>query len=139
MLDLDRFKAINDTLGHAAGDELLIVVAERITACLRAGDTAGRLGGDEFVVLVEDASSVDDVTAVASRIIVALDEPVLLGGERLVVHASVGIRFAEGGTTGGADLLRDADAAMYAAKRRGNGAYELFTPTRVPEIAGATG
>jgi diguanylate cyclase (GGDEF)-like protein len=138
MLDLDRFKAINDSHGHAAGDELLIIVAERITGCLRAGDTAGRLGGDEFVVLMEDAASVDDATAVASRLIVAIDEPVVLRGKKLVVHASVGIRFSEQlGATDGGELLRDADAAMYTAKRRGNGTSQVFAPPRAPVLSAA--
>jgi diguanylate cyclase (GGDEF)-like protein len=120
LLDLDDFKSVNDGLGHAAGDELLVQVAERLRATTREGDTVARLGGDEFAVLTEDDS---DPTALARRILRALDQPVLLQGRRLSVQASVGI--APLGTDparlSGADLLRRADLAMYAAKRAGKG------------------
>jgi len=125
FLDLDDFKVINDSLGHAAGDELLIRVAERLTATLRRGDTIARLGGDEFAVLLEDDG---DVLAVADAVTGALQSPFTLQGTAVSVTASVGVvglSTAVGGTTAD-ELLNKADTAMYAAKRGGKGRRVVF-------------
>ena len=129
FVDLDEFKVVNDSLGHAAGDELLTAVAERIRACLRRQDTAARLGGDEFGILLEDA---DRTLAqeVAERILDALRQPFALDARQLFVQASIGIAMGvEGEETRSAtadELLRNADAAMYTAKSRGKGRHEFF-------------
>jgi diguanylate cyclase (GGDEF)-like protein/PAS domain S-box-containing protein len=128
LLDLDDFKLVNDSMGHQAGDRLLVTVAERLRACLRPMDTAARLGGDEFAVLLEDVRGVEGAIEVAERIIDLLRLPVLLGGNEVFVHASVGIA-TNGEGTGTEDLLRDADLAMYAAKAKGKGSYEVFRPS----------
>ena len=118
-LDLDDFKHINDTFGHAAGDEVLINVARRISSCLRQEDTAARLGGDEFAILLEHASD-DDAARIAARIADALRAPVMFERHTLAISASIGIASASPGhALGTADVLvRGADSAMYAAKRR---------------------
>jgi diguanylate cyclase (GGDEF)-like protein len=137
MIDLDRFKLINDSLGHAVGDELLVAAANRISECLRSTDTAGRIGGDEFVVLAVGVSTVDEAGALARRIIDGLAEPMTLAGHRISISASVGVAVA---TTGGEDvdlLVNDADTAMYEAKRRLPGTYRVFeAPMHVslPEV-----
>ncbi|MDE3095466.1 MAG: EAL domain-containing protein [Chloroflexota bacterium] len=131
FMDLDNFKAVNDSLGHAAGDLLLTTVAERVQGCLRPGDTVARLGGDEFAILLEDVGAVDDATAVTTRIFAALDAPFELEGKELLVRASVGIAVGgQGGQAADADaLLRDADLAMYVAKSKGKARYEVFDPS----------
>jgi diguanylate cyclase (GGDEF)-like protein len=126
LIDLDQFKPINDSLGHAAGDELLVAVAHRITGCLRANDTAARLGGDEFAVLAEGVTTVDDARAVAERVIGALAEPFVLAGANTSVAASIGVAFAPTGAGSADELLNNADAAMYAAKRAESGTYRVF-------------
>ncbi len=124
-IDLDDFKSVNDSLGHAAGDRLLQVVADRLTALLRAGDTIARLGGDEFAILLESATP-DVATAVARRAIEAISQPADVGADlRIFVNASVGISFADHYDDVDA-VMRDADVAMYLAKRRGKGRYEVF-------------
>lgn len=125
LLDLDDFKSVNDSLGHAAGDELLVRVAERLRAATRAGDTVARLGGDEFAVLVEDDG---DPVELAQRILSALDRPVALLGRELPVHASIGIAplSADAAPQAAADLLKQADMAMYAAKQAGKGTVMLY-------------
>jgi diguanylate cyclase (GGDEF)-like protein len=135
FVDLDHFKRVNDTLGHAAGDRLLIEVADRLRHCLRASDTAARLGGDEFVVLLHVATA-DDAAIVADRILEALSAPVLISGVDVDVSASIGIAASVAGAVDGGDLLRNADAAMYRAKRAGKGRHETFetgTPICHPE------
>jgi diguanylate cyclase (GGDEF)-like protein/PAS domain S-box-containing protein len=131
FLDLDDFKAINDSLGHAAGDELLRLVAERLLGVLRAEDTACRMGGDEFAFLLEGAPR-ERIDAVVGRILAALGEPFELAGKTVTLTASVGVAF---GKPGGADatgaeaadeILRDADTAMYAAKTMGKGRIQHF-------------
>jgi diguanylate cyclase (GGDEF)-like protein len=125
--DLDRFKVVNDGLGHAAGDEVLRVVAERLRLQVRPGDTVGRFGGDEFIVVCPDIADVDAVVAIAERLGGALSQPMPLLATELVVTGSIGIAFGEGvGAAAAAELLRDADAAMYRAKDRGRARYELF-------------
>jgi diguanylate cyclase (GGDEF)-like protein len=126
FLDLDDFKTVNDSLGHGAGDELLIGVARRIQSCLRTGDTAARLGGDEFAVLVEGARDAEDAIYVADRITRALHSPFTLQGKEVFVHASIGIAFNTTGRETVDDILRNADVAMYRAKTHGKGHYEIF-------------
>lgn len=128
FLDLDNFKVVNDSLGHEAGDDLLLAVAERLESCLRTGDTVARLGGDEFTILLEDVAGVDEATTVAGRIMQELDAPVTLGGQEVFVGASIGIALSTSGLGTPEEMLRDADAAMYEAKARGKGGYEVFDP-----------
>lgn len=118
-LDVDRFKAINDTLGHAAGDALLQVVAQRLRASVRDADTVARLGGDEFVVLIPELRKRGDADAVADKIRAALAQPIDLDGRILQVGASVGVALWPADGEDGRTLLSVADAAMYALKRRG--------------------
>jgi diguanylate cyclase (GGDEF)-like protein len=125
FLDLDDFKTVNDSLGHAAGDELLVTVAQRIKESVRTSDTVARLGGDEFAVLLDD---VEDVAVPAHRILQALATPISLEGKLVTVHGSVGIALHESGQTA-ADLLRNADVAMYKAKGEGKGGYKAFDET----------
>jgi diguanylate cyclase (GGDEF)-like protein/PAS domain S-box-containing protein len=132
FMDLDNFKAVNDGLGHTAGDALLTRVAERMQACLRPGDTVARLGGDEFAVLIEDVRSQRDSTDVAQRIFDALEKPFSIEGKQLVVRASAGIAIALAGARGSETLMRDADVAMYVAKAQGKGCYQVFE-TRMQE------
>jgi len=131
FLDLDRFKTVNDSLGHAAGDELLCRVGERIGSCMRTADTAARLGGDEFAVLIEDLTSTREAVRVAERIIQALAEPLPVAGREVYVGASIGVAT---GTHGAEDLLRDADVAMYRAKSQGKGRYALFEEGMQAEV-----
>ncbi len=128
FVDLDDFKAVNDGLGHGAGDALLRTVGERIVRCLRVGDTAARLGGDEFAVLLEDDRAPGEATTIANRILEALHAPVSVGDMELSVVASIGVTVAtsQSSTVG---LLRDADIAMYEAKRTGKGRVCVFDPT----------
>ena len=130
FIDLDDFKVVNDSLGHAAGDELLTAVSERIRACLRRQDTASRLGGDEFGILIEETDQ-ELAGQVAERILDALRQPFVLAARQIFVQASIGIALGhdtgmpgEGGTAD--ELLRNADAAMYTAKARGKGRYEFY-------------
>jgi predicted signal transduction protein with EAL and GGDEF domain len=136
FLDLDRFKDINDTLGHGAGDELLRSVADRLQGALRATDsvarfggeefTLARFGGDEFVVLCEELASENAAVRVAERVQESLRVPFLLEGAEHVITASIGIVIATGADQNAEDLLRDADIAMYRAKERGQGNWEIF-------------
>jgi diguanylate cyclase (GGDEF)-like protein/PAS domain S-box-containing protein len=126
MLDLDDFKGVNDTLGHAAGDELLVQVAQRLRGCLRSGDTAARLGGDEFGVLLEAVAERSEPIQVAERLLVAMRQPFDVAGEALDVRPSIGVAIGEIGDDIVEDLLRHGDVAMYAAKRNGKGRYEVY-------------
>jgi diguanylate cyclase (GGDEF)-like protein/PAS domain S-box-containing protein len=126
FLDLDGFKEVNDSLGHASGDALLARVAERIGACVGPGDTIARLGGDEFAVLVEDATSAADVVATAGRIRESLATAIEVGGHDLFVAASIGIASADRETDEGDQLIRNADLAMYRAKDRRDGEPVIF-------------
>ena len=125
FLDLDQFKLVNDSLGHAAGDELLAAVAPRIEEALRPGDTVARFGGDEFAVLAEDVGNERGATRVAERIAEALARPFILREREHFVSASVGIAIGEGKEAPEA-LIRDADSALYRAKEHGRGGYEIF-------------
>jgi diguanylate cyclase (GGDEF)-like protein len=126
FLDLDRFKEINDTLGHAAGDELLVAVAERLRAALRPQDTAARLGGDEFAILVENILSISDIEHVASRVQQAMSRDCVVGGNAIRVGASIGVAIAGPDHTAPELLIRDADFAMYRAKQAGGARFEIF-------------
>src|SRR2546430_9236518 len=128
FVDLDRFKNVNDSLGHSAGDLLLVGVAERLRACLARDDTAARLGGDEFAVVLEDVTDDDQVVRVARRIIDRLRAPFVLGGHEAFVDASVGIAFNTDSQDDGQALIRNADLAMYQAKKNGRGLHETFHP-----------
>jgi diguanylate cyclase (GGDEF)-like protein len=127
FIDLDDFKIVNDSLGHQAGDELLIAVAARLHSTLRAQDTLGRLGGDEFAILVEDGSPTAP-TAVAQRVITALSSPFRMSDAQVTVEASVGVAIASGNEADPAELLRNADVAMYAAKHLQKGGWRVFEP-----------
>jgi diguanylate cyclase (GGDEF)-like protein/PAS domain S-box-containing protein len=125
LLDLDDFKTVNDSLGHAAGDELLAAVADRIRATLRGRDTAARIGGDEFGILIRTVERAE-VEAIAERLLAAIREPMDLGDHHLTVAASMGIVFAEGRQATADELLRSADVAMYMAKARGKDRFVVF-------------
>ena len=130
FIDLDDFKTVNDSLGHAAGDELLVAVASRLRACLRPEDVVARLGGDEFAVMVEDAHDAQDAAVkVARRIMEAFVLPVGVGSESVAVYVSVGIAASHGGEFSAEELIRDADVAMYKAKTSGKGQFEVFHPS----------
>lgn len=128
FLDLDRFKAINDSLGHLLGDQLLIAIASRLKACLRPTDTVARLGGDEFTILIEDIEGVSDAIKVANRVQAELSLPFDLGGQEVFTSVSIGITLSATGYDQPEDLLRDADIAMYRAKNQGSARYEIFNP-----------
>jgi len=129
VLDLDRLKIINDSLGHAAGDQVLVALASRLEETLRQSDTIARLGGDEFVVVCEGPDEVRHVTELAQRIGDALARPLLSAGGEHFLTASIGMAVAERVEDTAASLLRDADAAMHCAKKLGPGRYELFDAT----------
>ena len=122
FLDLDRFKVVNDRLGHVAADQVLVAVARRLEACLRQGDSVARLGGDEFALLVQD---VEAPQAVAHRLQHALAPPFEVAGQQVMVTASLGIAISSTGVSRPEDVLRDADAAMYRAKARGRARFEI--------------
>jgi len=126
FMDLDRFKVINDSLGHVLGDELLISLAQRLQGCVRPGDTIARLGGDEFTLLVEDIVDARDAVGVAERIQNALQLPFNLEGRDVFTTASIGIAMSSDESEPSGDLLRDADTAMYWAKSKGKARYEIF-------------
>jgi diguanylate cyclase (GGDEF)-like protein/PAS domain S-box-containing protein len=126
FLDLDRFKVINDSLGHTFGDHLLVAFARRLEGLLRSADTAARLGGDEFVILLEELSDPDDAASVANRLREELRIPFALGIHRLVISASIGIVQNGAIYTRPMEILRDADIAMYRAKALGKDRYEIF-------------
>jgi diguanylate cyclase (GGDEF)-like protein/PAS domain S-box-containing protein len=126
FLDLDRFKVVNDSLGHAIGDKLLIAIAGRLRACLRPGDVVARLGGDEFTILLNRTGGIDDVTRVAERLQSRLSAPFRLGNYEVFTTASIGIIMSDETVRQPEDFLRDADAAMYRAKDSGKARYEVF-------------
>ncbi len=126
FLDLDRFKAVNDNLGHASGDDLLVRMAARLRACFRPEDTVARFGGDEFAILIEDVTNVSDVTRIAERAQHDIGLPVEVNGHEVFVSASIGIAFGTLDHTSPEQILRDADFAMYQAKSNGHARHEVF-------------
>jgi diguanylate cyclase (GGDEF)-like protein len=129
FVDLDDFKSVNDSLGHEAGDQLLIGIARRLSESVRAADTAARLAGDEFTVLLEDLDDAQEATLVAERILEALDAPFRVKGRRLKVAASIGIAWTSGPDVTPEELLNEADEAMYRAKDGGGARWELHEPS----------
>ena len=127
FLDLDDFKTINDSLGHHAGDELLVAVAARVRSAVRSEDVPARLGGDEFAVLTRDGG-MESAEHVANRLVAALESPFVIAGREMRVHASVGIAYGEPGVTTADELLRNADMAMYNAKNGGKGRHASYLP-----------
>jgi diguanylate cyclase (GGDEF)-like protein/PAS domain S-box-containing protein len=126
FLDLDDFKATNDRLGHTAGDHLLIEIAHRLELCLRPSDQIARLGGDEFVIYLNNIHGIQDATQIAERIQVALAAPITWDNQQIFSTTSIGIAIGKDTYRQPDELLRDADSAMYAAKKRGRGCYEVF-------------
>jgi diguanylate cyclase (GGDEF)-like protein/PAS domain S-box-containing protein len=126
FLDLDRFKAVNDNLGHACGDDLLVHMAARLRACFRPEDTVARFGGDEFAILIEDVTNISDVTKIAERAQHDIRLPVDVSGHEVFVTASIGIAFGTLDHTSPEQVLRDADYAMYQAKSNGHARHEVF-------------
>jgi diguanylate cyclase (GGDEF)-like protein len=124
--DLDRFKVVNDSLGHDAGDRLLVDVAKRIVTALRPADTVARFGGDEFTILCEDIAGEIEAATIAQRIVDVFRDPFVLEDGEVFLATSLGIAIARGTDDRAEDLIRDADAAMYRAKERGKGRYEIF-------------
>ncbi|MEW5739517.1 MAG: EAL domain-containing protein [Myxococcota bacterium] len=129
FVDLDRFKNINDSLGHSAGDALLVGIARRLEHCVRAIDTVARLGGDEFTVLLDDAREPDGALRVASRIVEELGRPFPIEGRQVFTGASIGIALSATHYDRPEDLMRDADTAMYRAKQEGKGRFVVFDQT----------
>lgn len=136
FLDLDRFKVLNDSLGHLVGDQLLIGIAQRLVGCLRSEDTIARLGGDEFAILLDEVGTVEFACQVAERILAELRRPFILEGHEVFTGVSIGIAFNTHEHLQPEDLLRDADTAMYRAKSLGKDRYEVFsTAMRVEVLA----
>lgn len=129
FLDLDRFKVVNDSLGHEAGDHLLMQMARRLRSCLRPEDTVARLGGDEFVVLFEDLASANDGMRVAERIAESLAEPFPIDNQEVFTTCSMGLAVCTLADTSPSELVRDAEVAMYRAKAQGEGRIEIFDPS----------
>ena len=135
FLDLDRFKTVNDSLGHTVGDGLLVAIAERLHAALRPEDTIARLGGDEFAILFEDVSTPHEVLELAEGISATFDAPFRPDEREITIRCSIGVVVASSGHSSADDLLRDADVAMYRAKVSGRGSYALFEPSMQAEVA----
>ncbi len=135
FLDLDRFKNLNDSLGHAAGDALLVEFAERLRGCLRPGDTVARLGGDEFGVLLTEVDGPEDATRVAERVQELLRHPFAVGSTEVITTASIGIALGAAGYERPDDILRDADTAMYRAKAAGRACFQVFDQAMHSSVA----
>lgn len=127
FVDMDRFKTINDTLGHESGDRLLQSVAGRLAACIREGDTVARFGGDEFVILLDDVAAADDIVAIAQKILDALTKPFVLDNQSLYITASIGVSLYPYDGKDSSSLLKNADIAMYRAKERGKNTYQFYS------------
>ncbi len=130
FLDLDGFKAVNDTFGHEAGDQVLVATALRLVDVVRAGDTVARLGGDEFVLVCDEVAGTDELEQIAARIAAALNRPFALAAGEVGISASIGIALAQDGDDTADALLRDADFALHHAKRRGKNCHEVFDEAR---------
>src|SRR5690349_22482497 len=129
FIDLDDFKRVNDSFGHATGDQILVQVAERMNGAVRGEDVVGRQSGDEFAALLTSVTDITAAVSAADRILRELRRPIVLGGRSIVVGGSIGIALATGrGVTTAEDLITQADAAMYAAKRSGKGTFAIYEP-----------
>ncbi|MBW4456599.1 MAG: EAL domain-containing protein [Nostoc indistinguendum CM1-VF10] len=135
FLDVDRFKVVNDSLGHLIGDQLLTALARRLEGCLRAGDTVARLGGDEFTILLDDIKDLNDVTNVANRINATLTGTFNFGRHEVFTTVSIGITFSTTNYKEPEELIRDADIAMYRAKKLGKARYEIFDSSMYAQAA----
>lgn len=127
FLDLDQFKRINDTLGHQAGDELLLIVAERLKSCVRQEDTVARLGGDEFTILLNDIVDLDKIASIAEHVLQSLKKPIRLGKHEVIISTSIGITLAPDDSAEAETLMKNADLALYMAKDNGRDCYHFFT------------
>jgi diguanylate cyclase (GGDEF)-like protein/PAS domain S-box-containing protein len=136
LLDLDRFKLVNETLGPRLGDQVIVEVSRALSSLVRPGDTVARLGGDEFALLLDGIASLDEATEIARNILTALDRPIGLGSQRVTASASIGISLSGEGYDDAFDMLRDADTAMYQAKAGGRGRYKTFEPSMRSEAVG---
>jgi len=134
FIDLDRFKSINDSLGHSAGDQLLRKAAARLRECVREGDTVARLGGDEFTILINPLKSTETASAVAEHVLASLSDPFFIDSLENVVTASIGIAVYPSDGTNGEELMRNADTAMYRAKDAGRGTYVFFEEAMNAEV-----
>ena len=139
FIDLDKFKAVNDNLGHDVGDRLLVSVSERLAELMRDSDTVARLGGDEFVILAEDIEGDGEALALAERVLDALEQPFPLGSAEVAMLASVGISVSHRPDADPETMLREADVAMYRAKGTGGRRLELFDETPAPRAQRAPG
>jgi diguanylate cyclase (GGDEF)-like protein/PAS domain S-box-containing protein len=135
FLDLDSFKDVNDSLGHDAGDRLLVEVARRLRVAVRAGDVVARLGGDEFCVLCERITGEHEARELGKRLIDAISSPLRLEGRDVQIGTSIGIALDTTGAVTIGSLVRDADVALYRAKHNGRGRVEIFTPSLNPDLA----
>jgi len=133
LVDLDRFKTVNDTLGHAVGDQLLRQVAERLSKSVRASDTVARLGGDEFAVALNNLSTPEDAAVVAHKIIAAFQAPFQVEGHSLPATLSIGAALYPNDSTDQETLLKNADAAMYRSKEAGRNRFSLFSAAGSPD------
>lgn len=136
IFDVDRFKAINDTYGHAVGDAVLAEFARRLQAELRAGDLAARMGGDEFAILVENVASLDALEAIAAKLVAAFERDIVVDPLSLTVGTSIGIALSRGDVDGDA-LLREADAGLYEAKQAGRNTYRVGARPHAPDAPAA--
>ena len=127
FLDLDQFKRINDTLGHQAGDELLLIVADRLKGCVREQDTVARLGGDEFTILLNDITDLDYIATIAEQVLATLKHPIKLDKHEVIISTSIGITMAPTDSTCSETLMKNADLALYRAKESGRDGFQFFT------------
>ncbi|MBE9041968.1 EAL domain-containing protein [Oscillatoriales cyanobacterium LEGE 11467] len=136
FLDLDRFKLVNDSLGHLTGDQLLVAVARRLENCLRQSDIVARFGGDEFIILLDDLKSFKKVTQIAERIVSELKQPFQVNGHEVFTSTSIGIALSTGSRAEPDEFIRDADIALYQAKAKGKCRYEIFNSLMYAQVAG---